>query len=65
MASADRRPFGQRFLHAVLAEIALAGREQGLDLLGGASLGDGDQGYASRVAPRELADGTNAVSDFS
>ena len=34
MAGEQRRPFGERFLHPVLAEVALAGVDQRLDLLG-------------------------------
>ena len=34
----QRGPFGLRFLHAILAERALAGDEQGLDRFGGLGL---------------------------
>ena len=40
---AQRRPFVGGFLDPAFAEIALAGGDQRLDLVGGAGLGDGDQ----------------------
>ena len=43
MASEQRRPFGERFLDPAFAEIALAGVDQRLDLVGRAALADRDQ----------------------
>ena len=55
MARAQRRPFGERLLDPAFAEIALAGGDQRLDLLGAAGLADGDQRDVGRIAARELA----------
>src|SRR3954451_11893654 len=43
MVREKRRPFLCRLLDAVLAEVALAGSDQGLDLFGRAALADRDQ----------------------
>jgi hypothetical protein len=64
MARADRRPFAGRFLDAILAEMALPGGRQRLDCLGGAALGDGDQGDVIRLSPRDLAGGGNRLANL-
>jgi hypothetical protein len=60
----QRRPFGLRFLHPILPEIALAGSNQRLDLLGRAPLGDGDQRDLFRLAARALAGIGNAGANL-
>ncbi len=44
------RPFRGGLLHAILAEVDVAGFEQRHDRLGGMSLGDSDQGHCFRRA---------------
>jgi len=53
MASEDRGPFVECLLDAAFAEIALAGGDQRLDLLGASALGDGDQLDVGGVTPGE------------
>ena len=53
MAREQRRPFRLRLLHAVLAEVALAGGDQRLDRLGRVGLADGDQPDVGGIAPRQ------------
>jgi hypothetical protein len=48
--SEKRRPFGEGLLHAALAEVALAGRDQRLNLLNAAALGDRNQRDVGRIA---------------
>ena len=50
VAFAQRRPFRLRFLDAALAEVALAGGDEGRDLCFRAGLADGDQLDRSRIA---------------
>src|SRR5258705_12984954 len=57
-------PFGERFLDAALAEVALAAGDQLLDLLGRAALADGDQLNVRRRAPSELGRRTNGVGNL-
>ncbi len=46
----QRRPFSLGLLHAVLAEHALAGRDDGKDVLGLEGLGDGDERHGRGLA---------------
>ena len=64
MAFKDCRPFRLRFLDAILAEIALAGGDQRLDLRGRAALGDSDQGDVTGLAARKLAGSGNRIANF-
>ena len=61
---ADCRPFGRCLLDTVFGEIALSGGNQGLDGLGGAPLGDGNQRDLPRFTPRDLARGRNRIANF-
>jgi hypothetical protein len=63
MPGPNRRPFGLSLLDAVFAEIALPGPDQRFDFVHGASLGDGDQADAGRLAPRNFAGRGNAIAD--
>ena len=65
IALPQRRPLGRGLLDAVLAEIALAGSDQGLDFVGRPPFGDRDQRDFARLAARELAGSGDAVADFS
>jgi hypothetical protein len=65
MPGAKARPFGCRLLHAILAELALAGGNQRLDLIGPPPLGDGDQRDLLRLAASGLARIGNAGANFS
>src|SRR3954465_14819669 len=53
MTRAKLGPFAGRLLDSILAEIALTGRDELLDLLGGAALADGDQLNIRRLTQRE------------
>ncbi len=58
-AGPQRGPLGLRFLHPILAEVALALGDQRLDRFGRLGLGDRDQGHRVRLAPgqrRRLGD---------
>lgn len=63
MPGAKAGPFRRGLLYAILAEIALAGGDQWLDLIGAPPFGDGDQRDVSGSAaskPGRLGDaGTN------
>src|SRR5665809_61848 len=50
----QRRPFGLRLLHPVLAEYSLAGVDRALDDLGGYGFGHSDQLYRAGIATRGL-----------
>ena len=63
MALAQRRPFGLGLLHAVLAEQAMAGVEDGLDVLGAKRLGDGDKMDGGRIALGRARRGRDAGAD--
>ena len=63
-ARSQVRPFRGRLLDAILAEIALPGGDQGLDLRGGAALGDRDQRDVIGLAARQLADAGDAVTNL-
>ena len=47
-----RRPFGERLLHPILAEVALSGLDELGDLLGRSTLADCDQAYVRWIALR-------------
>ena len=64
MAGEERRPFGERFLNPAFAEIALAGGDQRLDLVGRPALADRDQLHVRRIAPREPCRRGDAVEDL-
>jgi hypothetical protein len=64
MAFTQRRPFRLRLLDPVLAEIALAGDDEGFDLVGESALGHGDEGNFGELAARNLAGCSNAIADF-
>ena len=49
MSRAQRGPFGRRFLHPALTEIALAGSDQRSDFRNGVRLGDGNQRDVGRI----------------
>ncbi len=60
----QRRELALRLLHAVLAEHALAGPQQRLDLVRAMGLGHRHQGHRRRlVAPRRAAGGGDALAD--
>lgn len=61
---AQRGPLVCGFLHAVLAEPAMARFQQRCDCLGRVSLADGYQAYLGRLAPGNGADARDAVVDF-
>ncbi len=63
IARAQRRPLGLGLLHAVLAEQAMAGVEDGLDVLGAERLGDGDELDGGRIALGGLRCGGDAGAD--
>ena len=63
MRVAQRGPFGGGFLHPAFAEIALAGGDQRLDLLGVAGLGDGDQRDLGGIAAGELGGRGNCARE--
>ena len=54
IARHERRPFGERLLDSIFAEVALAGLDEFFDGLSGAPLADRDQLHLGRVAPRNL-----------
>ena len=62
IALAQRRPLGLGLLHAVLAEQAMAGVEDGLDMLGAERLGDGDELDGGRVALGAVRGGGDAAA---
>ena len=63
IAGKQRRPFSERLLHSALAEVALSGGDERLDLFRRAALADGDQLHVGWVAPRELRRRRDAVED--
>jgi hypothetical protein len=63
IAREQRRPFGERFLDAVLAKVELARLDQQFDLFGWAALADGNQLDLCRITPGELRGATDALED--
>ena len=61
---ADCRPFGERLLHAIFAEVALPGLDQRRDLGSRTALADRDQLDVRRIALRQRGGGGNLVEDF-
>ena len=59
----QRRPFGERLLHAIFAEVALPGLDQRLDFLGRTSLADRDQLDVGRIALRQRGGRGNLIED--
>lgn len=64
MGRADGGPLVLRFLDAVLAEHALALRDQIEDRLGGLGLGDCDQRHLIGLAPGDARGGGDARTDL-
>ena len=63
MAPEQCRPFSERFLDPVLAEVALARGNQRLDLFDRTALTDRDQLDVGGIAPGELRCGSNLRPD--
>ncbi len=63
IAGDQRRPFRQGFLNPALAEIALPGGDQFLDLLGRPRLADGDQADVVRIALGDSSCARDLVQD--
>jgi hypothetical protein len=57
-------PFAFSLLHAVFAEVPLAGFDQGLDRIHRLSFRNSDQCDFGRIAPRETRGPGNPVSDL-
>ena len=64
IASQQRRPFLQGFLHAAFAEVLLAGGDQLFDLDCGPRLADGDELDVRGIAPGKLRSDRDRVQDF-
>src|ERR1700759_5122172 len=64
MAGQQRRPFGERFLDAILAEVALTGLDQRLYLLDGAALADRDELDVLGRTPRERRRTSDSLDDL-
>ena len=64
MTGEQRRPFGERFLDPVLAEVPLAGVDQRIDLLGRAALADRDQLDLGGIALGEQGGAGDPVEDM-
>src|SRR4051794_5733668 len=60
----QRRPFGERLLHAILAEVALTAGDKRLDLLGRSALADGDELNVGRLALGERSRMRDCIEDL-